>query len=230
MCDRSTIYLSTFLLIEIWIFKNIFATINKAARNILIYIFNVCVHEYLMLVYLRIKFMGHRLYWLALVDFAKQFSKTVVLIYTSSSSVWLFSLALQCTCYCQSSKISWFWWMFNDVSLQVCLSFHWLLMRLSTFPYIYLLIYILLCEMPKTFFIFLLAFSVCFWFIGVLYTFWYIALYRLYILHISFLIHFLAFTVPNVAFWKMKILNFRVPTYQVSPLWLDPTRKWQYFQ
>ena len=51
------------------------------------HVFNFCVHAYLMHVYLRIKFMDHRLYWLALADFVKQFSKMVVLIYTSSCSV-----------------------------------------------------------------------------------------------------------------------------------------------
>lgn len=148
-------------------FFNIFSIINKAPRNIIIHVFSVHVRAYLMHVLLRVKFMGHRLcMWSALADFAKQFSKTVVLIYALYSSVWVFSLALQCTCYCQSSKISWFWPVFNDVSLQFYLVFHWMVMRLSTFSYIYWLTDILICETAlKSFLIFLLGFSVCFWLI-----------------------------------------------------------------
>lgn len=218
-CDQSTIYLSTFLLIDIWIFKNIFAIINKVARNILTQVFDFCVHAYLMHVHLRIKFMGHRLYWLAWQILPNSFPK------------WLSYFTLP------AAVVDCFHWLYSVLAIVSLLKFHDFdgclmmflcrfafhftdcYMRLSTFSYIYLLMDILLCETPKTFFfIFLLGFSVFLIDLQEFFMQFGIQPCIGYIYCTSFLIHFLAFTVPNVVFWKMKILNFRVPTYQVSPL------------
>lgn len=139
-----------------------------------------------MHVHLRIKFMGHRLYWLAWQILPNSFPK------------WLSYFTLP------AAVVDCFHWLYSVLAIVSLLKFHDFdgclmmflcrfafhftdcYMRLSTFSYIYLLMDILLCETPKTFFFHFSFgfFCVSDWFIGVLYAVWYIALYRLYILHI----------------------------------------------
>lgn len=132
-----------------WTF-GLFSTFWWSSRQLetFSHIFSVHVHAYLMLVYSKEEFWGCGLCMSsALADIAR-FPRCLPL-FTLPTAVfesfhWIRNFADHS--YCQSSKISQFWWVFNGVSLQICLAFPSLLMRLRTFSDVCWLIDILLCE------------------------------------------------------------------------------------